>query len=433
MTPNGAFSQTLEESDQSLCILNDKRLAFKTSGVVATGVIAGILDRPHATRLLLFHAAYHEEASAMLRLRYLFVLLPLLAAGCFPIELDVRDGKLLIAREEGFFVFDPGAGKAVKVAGAETGNKPVFARFSPDGKEVLTVSKTGFDARFVITPIAGGKGREVYKAENAAYVRYSPDGATIAVTRMSEKDDPAFKSKLPELYLIPAKGGAAKKVAEKIAVLFRWFSDSKRILVFELDKKDEQQSRFYGRMSVLDVTTGKTMPLAAAAVSQSSFLDLSPDNKKALFTAFEADKPGTDLTKTKEGRAKLYELDVTAGTVRKIDKEASYAIYSPDGKNVLLGTPPEGFSFESLKLEVADAGLTKFTTVAPDVFMPLALGGEGTTYPGWVDDKTVFFFVRKAVYGTEGKSMQLMTVGIDGKGRRCLQPQIDMEAIKDEK
>jgi dipeptidyl aminopeptidase/acylaminoacyl peptidase len=371
---------------------------------------------------------------ALLRPRYLALLLPLFLAGCFPIELDVRDGKLLIAREEGFFIFDPASGKATKVAAAAEGAKPVFARFSPDGKEVLTVSKSGFnDARFVITPVAGGKGREVYKAENAAYVRYSPDGANLAVVQMSEKDDPEFKSKVPELYLAPVKGGAAKKLATKVGVLFRWFSDSKRILVFELDKKNEQQSRFYGRVSVLDVTTGKATALAAAAMSQSSFADLSPDNKKALFTAYAADKPSVDITKSKDARVQLFELDIAAGKVRKIDKEASYAIYSRDGKHVLLGTPPEGFSIDTLKLEVADAELMKFTTIAANAYKPLALGGEGTTFPGWLDDKTVFYFVQKAVYGTEAKSVQLLTIDLDGKGRRCLQPQIDAEAIKDEK
>jgi dipeptidyl aminopeptidase/acylaminoacyl peptidase len=378
---------------------------------------------------------FHPEATMTMRwLRCLTALLPLAAAGCFPIELDVRDGKLLIAREEGFFVYDPAAGKAVKVAGAEEGAKPVYARFSPDGKEVLTVSKTGFnETRFVVYPVGGGKGREVYKAENAAYVRYSPDGATLAVVQMSEKEDPQFKSKVPELRLVPAKGGAAKKVADKVGFLFRWFSDSKRILLFELDKKDEEQSRFYGRVSVLDVTTGKTTPLAAAAMSQSSFADLAPDDKKALITAYALDKPDADVSKTKEFSLKLFELDVAGAKVRKIDKEASYAVYSPDGKRVLLATPPAGFSIDTVKLETADADLTKFTPVAGDAYKALAIGGEGATFAGWLDDKTVFFFVQRAVYGTEGKSVQLWAVGADGKGRRCLQPQIDAEAIKDEK
>jgi hypothetical protein len=367
------------------------------------------------------------------RFRFLALLPLLLLVGCFPIELDVHDGKLLIAREEGFFTFDPASGKAMRVAAAEDG-KPVFARFSPDGKEVLTVIKatTGFNEfRFVIRPIEGGKGREVYKGENTAYVLYSPDGANLGIVQMSQKEDPGFKDKVPELYLVPAKGGEAKKVADKVGALFRWFPDSKRVLVFQLAKKDDQ-GRFYGDGSVLDVGTGKATPLVAAAVPQGAFFDLSPDGKKALFTAYAAGKPGTDLTGTKSFDTQLYELDVAAGTVREVGKKASFAIYSRDGKQVLLGTPPDGFSFDTQKLEVADAELKKFTTVAGDAYKALAIGG-GTTYPGWLDDKTVFYFVQKAVYGTEAKSVCLMTVGADGKGRRNVQPQIDTEANKDEK
>jgi hypothetical protein len=368
----------------------------------------------------------------MTRPHWLFLLPLLLLAGCFPIELDVRDGKLLIPREEGFFIFDPAAGKATRLAGAEDG-KPVFARFSPEGTEVLTVVKAGGfnEFRFLIRPAGGGKAREVYKAENTAYVLYSPDGAHLGVVQMSEKEDPQFKNKLPEFYLVPARGGPAKRLAEKVGVLFRWFGDSRRVLLFELVKTDEQ-SRYHGKVSVLDVTTGKATPLAAAVVPQSFFLDLAPDGKKALFTAHAADRAGADLGQTKEFGTRLFELDVAGGGLRKIDREASFAIYSRDGKQVLLGTPPEGFSFDTVKLEVADAGLTKFTAVAGDAYKPMSLGG-GATFPGWLDDKTVFYFVQRSVYGTEGKSVHLMTVGTDGKGRRDLQPRIDTEAIKDEK
>jgi hypothetical protein len=365
--------------------------------------------------------------------RRCLVLLPLLLlAGCFPIELDVRDGKVLIPREEGFFVFDPASGKAAKVAGPGDG-KPVFARYSPDGKEVLCVLKGGGfnDFRFMINPIGGGQGREVYKAENTAYVLYSPDGANLGIIQMSQKEDPQFKDKVPEFYLLPVKGGPAKKLADRVGVFFRWFPDSKRALVFALEKRDEM-GRYYGSLAILDVTSGKQTALAVAAVPQSFFFDLSPDGSKALFTAHATDKPGSDLSKTKEFGTKLFELDVNAGTTRKIAKDATYAIYSRDGKQVLLGTPPEGFSFDTLKLEVADAGLTKFTTVAPDAFKPMAMGG-GATFPGWLDDKTIFYFVQRAVYGTEGKSVHLVTVGIDGKGRRDVQPLIDTEAIRDAK
>jgi Tol biopolymer transport system component len=369
----------------------------------------------------------------MCKLKVLPILSLFFLAGCFPIELDVKDGKLLIAREEGYFVFDPAGGKAKKICGAEDG-KPVFARLSPDGKEVLTVFKSTKDFgdfRFVIRPIDGGKGRDVFKGPNCAYVRYSPDGKTLAIVRMSDKEDPELKNQVPELYLVPAKGGESKMLARKVGQYLRWFADSKRLLIFELQKKVD--NNYLGSLAVMDVASGKTTPLASLVVSQTFHFDLSPDNKKALFTALRADKAGVDLGKGKEYAMKLFELDIAKGTVRKTDKEATYAIYSPDGKQVLLGTPPQGFSFDSLKLEVADADVTKSTVIAPNAAMPMTLGGGGTIFPGWVDDKTVFYFVSKAVYGTEGKSLNLTTVGIDGKGRKNLQPAIDTEVLKDEK
>lgn len=369
------------------------------------------------------------------RIRLLLVLFVLsITAGCFPVELDVsKDGKLLISRQEGFFTFDPASNKAKKIAEAGE-DQPVFARFSPNGKDVLLVSKTaaGYNEfRFSIAPLAGGKSREVFLGKQAAYVLFSPAGDNLAIVQMSEKDDPEFKDKIPELYLVPTSGGAPKLLGKKLWVFYRWFSDSKRLLVLEVAKKHKDKSEYYGNLGILDVGTSKLTPLAAVAVGQEFHIDLSPDNKKALFTAIRAGKLGTDLTAGKEFGQKLFELDVASGAVRATDKEASYAIYSPNGKKVLMGTPPPGFNFTGSKLEIANADLTGPVAVAEDAYKPMTMGGDGRTFPGWVDDKTVFFFVEKRVYGTSGKSVNLMTVGVDGKGRKNLQPVLEMEVMKD--
>ncbi len=49
-----------------------------------------------------------------------------LAAECFPIELDVRDGKLLIVRGEGTCVLDPATGSLTLVRSPDDG-PTVFA------------------------------------------------------------------------------------------------------------------------------------------------------------------------------------------------------------------------------------------------------------------------------------------------------------------
>jgi hypothetical protein len=196
----------------------------------------------------------------------------------------------------------------------------------------------------------------------------------------------------------------------------------------------DKNNNYLGSVSVVDTTNGKVTPLAAVQANKDFYFDLSPDNKKALFVALRADKPGTDLDKGPSFDTKLFELDISGGNLRTIDKKASFAIYSRDGKQVLLGMPPEGFSLEQLSLVVADAGLTKFTPIVQDAYMPfMSMTGEGKTYPGWVNDKTIFYFTQRRVYGTEGKSLNLMSIGTDGKGKKLLQPVLDTAAFEGEK
>lgn len=372
----------------------------------------------------------------MSKLRIL-VLAPvlLMLAGCFPIELDSRDGKLLIPREEGFFLFDPVSGKARKLAEPVEG-KPVFARFAPNGKEVLTVTKVtrGFNQfRFDVLPLEGGKPREVYRGQNTAYVRYAPDGGSLGVIRASEKDDPKMKDKVLELHLVPLQVRETRTLAVNVGVLFRWFPDSRRILIFDVIKKDDKNS-YHGNIAVVDVASGKKTGLAGVVSTRDYFFDLSPDGQKVLFTALRAGKVDENLDKGEEFKMTLFEVDTSSRELYKTNREARYAVYSPSGKQILLGSPPKGFSLDTLTLEVAGADLAKPTVVATDAHMPLiSFGVEGITFPGWIDDKTIYYFVTRAVYGTEGKSLNLMRVGVDGQERKCIQPAIDSEATKDVK
>jgi dipeptidyl aminopeptidase/acylaminoacyl peptidase len=354
-------------------------------------------------------------------------------AGCFPIELDVRDGKVLIPREEGFFIYDTATGKVEKIAD-NSGGKPVFARYSPDGKEILTVVKTkgGFDDLFVFTIISrsGGQGREIHKAANCAYAAFSPDGTKLAVIQSSAKDIEKFKSKMPELWIVSLDGkGPSKKLADFTGARCRWMPDSQKLITLQVDEKDKDNN-FIGHMISVDLD-GKATKLGSAITSQTMHFDVAPSGKKALVTAYGVAKAGEQPVKEKNAYAmKLYELDVASTTWRKIDKQVHYAFYSPDGKHVLLGAEPEGFEFVKTDITIADADFKTFTKIAPGAAMPMAIGGEGKLYAGWLNDKSAFYFMEKAVYGTEGKSLNLMTIGIDGKGAKNVQPQIEFEIAK---
>lgn len=370
----------------------------------------------------------------MRKLQILAVLALSLVAGCFPIELDVRDGKVLIPREEGFFIYDTSTGKVEKIADNSRG-RPVFARYSPDGKEVLTVVKTksGFEDVFVfsIQPRSGGPSREVHKSANCAYAAFAPDGLKLAVIQSSEKEIPKFKSKMPELWVVALDGRTpARKLADYTGARCRWLPDSQKLITLQVDDKDVKDNSFVGHMISVGLD-GRATPIASAVTSQNMHFDVAPDGKKALVTAYAVGKTGEKPVKEKNVFAmKLYELDVATASWRKIDKQVHYALYSRDGRQVLLGAEPKGFEFAKVDVVIADAEFKSFTTVATGAANPMALAGEGKMYAGWLDDKSVFYFLEKAVYGTEAKSINLITSGIDGKGVKNVQPQIEFEVAK---
>ena len=54
--------------------------------------------------------------------------------------------------------------------------------------------------------------------------------------------------------------------------------------------------------------------------------------------------------------------------------------------------------------------------------------GQTKIHPGWLDENTVCYIAKRAVYGTAGENLELATVGADGKGRKSHQVAIDLEA-----
>lgn len=356
----------------------------------------------------------------------------LLLASCFPIELDVNDkGEMLIVRQEGYFLFNPATGKAKRVRD-NSGGKPVYARFSPNGKEILAVveAKNGFNEfEFYLTPLDGSQERSIYRAKNTVLARFSPDGKQLAISRVAKDKKPPLKDAAPTIDLIDLESGSKTSLGDNLGHLCHWFSNSKRMLVFKIDSKTENDD-FQGNLSVMDIATKRITPLVAMVASDKMYFDLSPDDSKVLFTAKAATKGGQPLDAPESSDMRLFEVDVATRAIRRIRNEARYAIYSPNGKQVLVGGPTDGFSFDELKLEVADANLEKFVEVTSHAHMPLSFGGEGVLFPGWVGDGRISYFAQRIVYGTEGKSLHLVTVGADGKDRKFVQPMIDAEALR---
>ena len=353
--------------------------------------------------------------------------------GCLPIELDVSPGgEVLIPRQEGFISFDPGKG-TVKNLYAPATNQPAFGVFSPDGQSILAISQTkggGMGASFsVAVAPAGGEAKTLFSASNLTYALWSPDGTYITATRIADAAKAPLEKQLPELTLAATADGTRKTLASNCSIIHRWFPDSKHVLTLQIASQDKESDQYTAALVKLDVTTGTATPLAAVLGEKNVFFDLSPDATKVLFTAIKAGKAGEKLPAKSDDDPQLYELDIASGAVRAIKSKVNYAIYSPKGTKVLIGTKADfggGFT-----LQVGDAALKTFTPVAKDA---LESAGEAMNsvkiYPGWIDDNTIHYLASRPVYGTAGKNLALITVGADGKGRKDLQTAIDSAIAK---
>lgn len=315
-------------------------------------------------------------------------LLFLLIVGCFPIELDVsKDGRLLIAREEGFFVLASGTGKCEQVSGTELG-QPVFARWAPSEKEFLAVTKVRarFDDEFAFTmvPLDGGQPRKLTQLQNAAYVRISPDGRQMLISTISERDDPELKDKVPQLHLVSTQDGKLKTLLKRSGAIVRWLGDSNRAIVTSIEKKFGDNLQ--GHLGILEIESGKFTKIASVIVDRFSNFDLSSDGQNLAIVCKAAGKPGTQFLEDDIGYSQKLFLATIDGTVTSTEIEADFAILSPSGKQVLLGLDTEEISIETKRIAIANLdALTEVVTLDEKAFVLRSFSSSGM-YPGWISE-----------------------------------------------
>src|ERR1051325_5965051 len=142
--------------------------------------------------------------------------------GCLPVEVDVsQDGRLLIPRQEGFFILDSASGK-VTPAFQPKGGQAVFARFVPASKQIVVVTDAGDGGpsipgmggggeKLMLVNLADGSTKNLLTAQNVTYLTISPDGKFAAYTRLGDNQTDLGennKETLPELHILDLNTGA---------------------------------------------------------------------------------------------------------------------------------------------------------------------------------------------------------------------------------
>lgn len=357
-------------------------------------------------------------------------------AGCLPVELSVSpDGDVLIPRAEGFVVFQPTDG-LVKVWNKPADGQAAFAVYAPDGKSALAIAQAsgggmGKSFRVMLLDVEG-KTKNLFTRSNITYAQWSPDGKYATVTRVADQKVAPLDQNLPELILINVAEGTTKPLASNVAGIHRWMPDGKGVVIFQIESKIEKTSQYAGKLMLLNVATGEKKPIAGMVGVSDAFFDVSPDGKTAMLTALKIAAPDAGLTEKAEkieGASKLYSLNLATGRAKVVSEDAGYAIYSPKGTKVLIGsnTGKDG----AIKLSVSPADGSGLKQIADDAAKQAGggMGDSATIYPGWLDDETVLYLSKYAVYGTQGTNLMLTGIKADGTGRVIYQGKIDNALI----
>ncbi|QNN21819.1 hypothetical protein HED60_05875 [Planctomycetales bacterium ZRK34] len=355
--------------------------------------------------------------------RALFVgLFAALLAGCVPTELSVHDGSVVIPRAEGYFITDLATGQTKKLLATRDGDEAAFAVYSPDGSQVLALehgahggSRDVFSLRTI--DVATGKARSIGVWNNVTYARWAPDGRSASLTVFSSKKRGDVDVRLPELFLVDPKTGRGKSLAHNVSGLHRWMPDAKRIVVFQVDSKNDAGLCF-GHLVQVDPATGSTQKLAAVAGNEKLFFDVSPDGEYIIFTAVAAGKVGEKL-RFLERKPSVFRLHIPSRTVTDtFSRKVVYARYAPDGKHTLIVT-----SGRRTQLWIGAENLHSVIEIADDAVTKI--DGQAA-YASWVDKDTIIYFA-----ATPGdRKPHLVRINIDGTDRLDLQAAIDKAASK---
>ncbi len=343
----------------------------------------------------------------------------LVITGCFPVELDVNGkGEILAPRQEGFFVYNS-ATRTANLLDTPRGGRPVFARFMPDGRKALLVTKLpGEQYRFDLAGNDNNTPKTIYTGRNTAYALFSPDGKYLAVSRVTENErkTPA-KGRIPEILIIDLLTEKATTLVEDAHLAFRWFRDSRRIVCFKIESGDKDGNST-GQLVEIDIASKKQKRLAAVVAGQKMCIELAPDQQAVVFSASSAGKPGIAL-ESPMARNRLWRWSAKDGSVSEFHDSAEFARYSPSGGKVLLARMN---ALGAGELRIADAEGKAEKPLPANAALSV---GADLTLPGWLDDDTVFYFATRNTYGGGAPSLCLNTIRTDGKAATNLQPALD--------
>jgi hypothetical protein len=350
-----------------------------------------------------------------------------------------RQGRLLVARQEGFFLVEADGAKVTLLAKPAKGT-PIAARWSPTADRVL-LAEVLADGRIALSVLTVADKTTVDLGTHAGlrWPLWCPDGASVSYL---VREPPGFS-----LFVAPAAGGEPRKLIGTVAGAYDWI-DKGRVLVSRLGSQQAMNSASECTLTTVDAATGEAKPVAKVMAGELAPMDVSPDGKEAIIACSAPD-----------GRTQLSRIALAGGKVAAFGPEYVLAgAWSPDGASIAVvhavdreitsqvtlapgTTSQQGAvvsgpvnlrqkvrSWRLSALKVGGAGDVR--TLSEDADCWQAAWVDSPLLPSWAGKDTVLYFRKTPVYGDAGFAIHLMSVKLAGGAAKDLQPAIDIAAAK---
>ena len=223
-------------------------------------------------------------------------------------------GTMVVASLTGYAILGPGM-REVSAPGSSIHRQLTFTgremtpTVSPDGERIAYVSNESPEQRVVVQVLADGRQLTLFRAPEAGWLRWSPDGSALMFWARGARHD--------GLYVVAWSGGAPRRIASRPFVA-SWSPDGSQIAVAQF---------LSGEIALLD-TSGQLQRSLALRGTRGWIADLdwSPANDRLLVVA--DDSQGRHaiwaIHSDGSGQAKLVEADT----------EIAAARWAPGGKAI---------------------------------------------------------------------------------------------------
>ncbi len=355
-----------------------------------------------------------------------------LLIACEPVTVSVNSkGEVAFTRSEGVFYMDFKSGK-LNLLDWNYGSEavPVLVKWAPDDKNLAFTVKDNKDSqetKLYKINLDGKKSKLYSTSKVITHIEGTKD--YISVAQAGEDSDMG----VADIVQISARDGMSKIILSNVGDFHKWLDD-KNIVYFKIIEKNSANSDIYlAEIQTFNIVDNSSKTLAKALVNKIGGIDCYKNGSGVVFTAINAGSPDIDMNFTEgmSGNSYAYRYDLQTKVLEKLSEDIiNYVNLSPDGTKLLVKNKTGEYD-ANINLSYIDLKDKSLKTLINKATGSISSNSSTVqVYPVWRDDNTILYWNLNNIYGSNGQSLDLMSVTIDKMVKTNLQNTIDTEVAK---